>query len=149
MNLRELISFQRYEVSKHRDSPTFKMQNVGTVPLFKMHNIGTVLTFKMHNVRTPILYKKCCSLNCLAKIDDRSLHPFCNFSLLWPISQLSPPSQWGLNQMDKECSVWTIPIAKVYIILTFKELFSWSSSPTFPTNWTCLYRNKGAFNKSS
>ena len=41
--------------TKHRDSPTFKMHNIGTDPAFEMHNVGIVPSFKMH--------KKCSKTN--------------------------------------------------------------------------------------
>ena len=54
----------------------FKMHNIGTVPTYKMHNIGTVPMFKMHNIGTPKLFLLSLNLDCMAKINDRSLRPF-------------------------------------------------------------------------
>ena len=57
----------------------------GTVPPFKMHPGGTVPPFEMHPGGTLSFY----DINILslildyrAKINDRSLHPFCNLSHL-------------------------------------------------------------------
>ena len=45
-------------------------------------------------------------MDCLLKINDRSLHPFLSLSLLSPISWSPPPtsSQLELNSRDKTCS---------------------------------------------
>ena len=55
----------------------FKMHNVATVPTYKMHNVGTVPTFKMHNIGTPnfIIFFSF-YLDCMAKINDRSMRSF-------------------------------------------------------------------------
>ena len=70
--------------------PTFKMHNVGTVPTYKMYNIGTVPMFKMHNVGTLFFYDFF-NLDFMAKINDRSLHPFFNLSRLSLFSRLLYP----------------------------------------------------------
>ena len=46
----------------------------GTVPPFKMHPGGTLSFYD--------IYILSLILDCVAKINDRSLHPFCNLSLL-------------------------------------------------------------------
>ena len=78
----------------------FKMHNIGTVPTYKMHNVGTVPTFKMHNIGTPkFLNFFSLNLDCMAKINDRSLRPFFNLSPLSIISLPPPPFQVGRDQM--------------------------------------------------
>ena len=72
------------------------MHNVGTVPTYKMHNVGTVPTFKMHNIGTPnFYYFFSLNLDCMAKINDRSLRPFFYLSPLWPTTQ--PPSPFYVS----------------------------------------------------
>ena len=65
--------------------PRVKMHPGGTVPPFKMHPGGTVPPFKMHPGGTLSFYDiyfLSLILDSTAKINDRSLHPFCNSSLL-------------------------------------------------------------------
>ena len=65
--------------------PPFKMHPGGTVPPFKMHPGGTVPPFKMHPGGTLSLYDIyffILILDYRAKMNDRSLHQFCNLSLL-------------------------------------------------------------------
>ena len=65
--------------------PPFKMHPGGTVPPFKMHPGGTVPPFKMHPGGTLSFYDisfLSLILDCIAKINDHLLHPFCNLSLL-------------------------------------------------------------------
>ena len=65
--------------------PPFKWHPGGTVPPFKMHSGGTVPPFKMHPGGTLSFYDisfLSLILYCIAKINDHSLHPFCNLSLL-------------------------------------------------------------------
>ena len=70
--------------------PMFEMHNLGTVPTYKMHNVGTVLTFKMHNKGTPNLYYFfCLNLDCMVKINDRSLRPFLYLSPLQMLTLLA------------------------------------------------------------
>ena len=59
--------------------PTVKMHPVGTVPTVKMHPVGTVPTDKMHPVGTLIFSSSLflsLNLDCKAKINERSWHPF-------------------------------------------------------------------------
>ena len=65
--------------------PPVKMHPGGTVPPFKMHPGGTVPPFKMHPGGTLSFYDiyfLSLIMDYGAKINDRSLHPFCNLSLL-------------------------------------------------------------------
>ena len=51
--------------------------NVEKVPMFKIHNVGTVPTFNMHNIGPHFLYNfLSLKLDCMTKINDRSLLPF-------------------------------------------------------------------------
>ena len=82
--------------------PKRECLNVATVNIYKMHNIGTIPTFKMHNVGTLVFL---CffffNLDCMKKINDRSIHPFFNLSRLSLFSQFLSPL---FNQMGIECS---------------------------------------------
>ena len=78
--------------------PPFKMHPGGTVPPFKMHPGGTVPPFKMHPGGTlTFLWYIFLSLilDCIAKINDRSMCHFLNLSVLSQSSQ--PPPSLGIN----------------------------------------------------
>ena len=67
---------QREELNVEK-VPMFQIHNVGTVSIYKMPDIRTVPTFNMHNIGPHFLYNfLSLKLDCMTKIDDRSLLPF-------------------------------------------------------------------------
>ena len=67
--------------------PMNKMHNIGMVPTFKMHSIGTVLECTMKRHQKFIIFVWSWNLDCMAKINDCSLHQFFYLNHLGPIFQ--------------------------------------------------------------